>query len=90
MKDLWTIPLILILIADSVLTLVIGAEASSLMLWVMKRFELSLVDAMILRLLYCLPLLYIVNRYKKARLTLTAYCTLYVLAAASTILLGML
>lgn len=82
MKDQWTPIAAAVLIADSLLTLHVGVETNPFILYFMKRFDLTLAVAMGVRLIFCLPLLFIIDQYKQARLMVIAYAILYILAAA--------
>lgn len=86
----WTTALFLLLAADSAITVYIGAEASGLTLWVMGALRIDLATAMVLRLIYALPLLYIVDRYYNPKIVILAYVVLYFFGSASVILFGML
>lgn len=86
----WTTALFLLLAADSAITVYIGAEASDLTLWVMGALRIDLATAMVLRLIYALPLLYIVDRHYNPKIVILAYVVLYLLGSASVILFGML
>lgn len=86
MKDHWTALLLLALISDSAFTAFLGGEASPIMLKAMQWLHIDLNAAMVLRLFYCAPLVFIVDRYQKSQLTLVFYCALYVLGSISTIL----
>ena len=77
----WTIALIGILIADSAVTVFIGHENNPLILWVMSTFDVPLKEAMILRLLFCAPLVYIVDKYKWSKFTAQCYIALYIILA---------
>jgi hypothetical protein len=78
MKWKWTIALCLILIADSFFTIFIGEEASSIILWVMNIFNLSLETTMYLRLLYLAPLVWIVHKWNYIRFVTVAYVNIYI------------
>lgn len=84
----WTLALYLLIIADSAFTIFIGEEASRLMLWAMRAFGINLTTAMVLRVFYMVPLLCIVDRYYQPKKVFVAYVVLYLLGAASTIILG--
>lgn len=77
----WTIALLLLIIADSIFTIFIGRESSPIILYIMKSFNISLEITMIIRILYCLPFLYIVNKYNFSRFTFLSYIGIYMIAS---------
>lgn len=78
MKNKWTILLLLIVIIDSISTVYIfGMESNPLILWVMKSFDLSLKSAMIWRIVYYLPLLFILDKTKYSKHVFISYLIIY-------------
>lgn len=69
--------LALIIVADSYVTMKIGTELNPLILWCMKKFDLTLAQAMFWRAIWCLPLIYIIYKYGKAKLTVGLYLAVY-------------
>jgi hypothetical protein len=77
----WTLALSIILIADSFLTIHNGVEMSPMILWVMGFFGLSLKTTMYLRLLYLIPLVYIVHRWNYVKVVTLAYVGIYTVSS---------
>lgn len=73
----WTLALLLLIIADSIFTIFIGRENNPLTVWAMNFFNMSLPLVMVVRVLYCLPLLWILNRTEFSRLTFLLYIGIY-------------
>lgn len=78
MKWKWTLILILIIIADSFLTIYNGVETTPMILSTMDFFNLSLKTAMYLRLLYIAPFVYIVHKWNYSKITTLAYIGIYI------------
>lgn len=74
---MWTVVLIGLLVLDSVFTVFIGVEKNPLILYLMEVMSIGLAGAMAVRIVYCLPLVYIVHRYRKAKTAVIAYLALY-------------
>ena len=74
----WTIALCFIIILDSIVTVIIGEEANPFLLWVMDIWNMGLTATMgLIRLIYYIPLVYIVHKYHAAWITLILYVTIY-------------
>jgi hypothetical protein len=73
----WTIGLAIVILLDSIVTVKMGSEANPLILWVMKTFDISLSVAMVLRLVWCAPLLYIIDRWEFSKITMLCYLGVY-------------
>jgi hypothetical protein len=58
----WTIALIILALIDSIVTVYIGDESSVLILWVMTTFDLTLAQAMIARIFYLAPFIYLLDK----------------------------
>lgn len=78
---IWTLVLSIILIVDSFLTIHNGVEMGPIILWVMNIFGLSLKAAMYLRLLYLIPLVYIVHRWNYVKVVTLAYVGIYAVSS---------
>lgn len=76
----WSIILLLIIIADSLFTIYIGTETNPLHLWIMSKFDLSLAQAMILRVFYLLPFVWIINKWYEAKYVVIMYISIYILS----------
>jgi hypothetical protein len=63
-RSIWSYVLLVIIIADSLLTYYIGGERNPVILFTMDKLGLSLGWAMIIRVFYCLPLVLIIDRFK--------------------------
>lgn len=57
----WTIGLLLLVIVDSIVTSYIGTERNPLILWTMEKFNLTLNQAMVVRIFYLIPFIAILN-----------------------------
>lgn len=79
----WSIILLILIIADSVFTTYLGTELSILYLWIMKTFNISLKTLMFWRIIYVLPLLWIIDRYYEPKYIFIAYTTIYMIAFIS-------
>lgn len=77
-KWIWSIILFLIVIADSLITIDNGVEYTPLILYAMDLFNLSLKEAMYLRIFYYIPLIYIVHKYNWVRFCTIAYVAMYI------------
>ncbi|MCK4777620.1 MAG: hypothetical protein KAS39_04525 [Actinomycetia bacterium] len=75
----WTIALIILVAADSALTVHIGAERNPVILWAMDTFDLSLKAAMLARLIYLFPLIVFINYKDLCKLTFLAYLSIYII-----------
>ena len=75
----WTIGLLILIIMDSIVTSYIGGEYNGLILWTMKTFNLTLNQAMIARIFYCLPLVMLLNYTAFSKLTVVLYIGMYVI-----------
>lgn len=75
----WTWMLLCLILVDSIFTVYIGRESNPLILWTMNKFNISLSVAMIARIFYCFPLLYILNKMDFSRLTFVLYSGIYIL-----------
>lgn len=74
----WTIALCFIVILDSIVTVIIGEEANPFILWVMEIWNIGLVATMgLIRLVYYIPLIYIVHKYNAAWVALILYIGIY-------------
>lgn len=75
----WTIILFLIIVIDSITTFfVFEYESNFSIVWVMELFNLNLAEAMVARVFYCLPLLFLVNlKIKWSRLTCVLYSSIW-------------
>jgi hypothetical protein len=71
--------LLLVIVLDSLFTILIGIERSPIYLWLMEITELSLVDLMNYRILVLLPFALFVGVMGKAGITVVLYIMLYVL-----------
>ncbi len=67
-----------IIILDSIVSAYMGTEVNPLIFWSMNKFDLTLNQAMFWRIAWCLPLVYLVYKYRKALLVLNLYLTIYV------------
>lgn len=78
-KNFWSYALLVIVIADSLVTYYIGGERNPLVLFVMERFNLSIGAAMVVRVIYCLPLVIVLDKFERriSMWTLTLYLTIY-------------
>ena len=83
----WTIALAILIIIDSIHTIFVGSESNPLILWVMSNFDLTLNTAMLMRIVYCLPLLYILNKTDWSRFTFFAYAGIYLVLSGAQFLL---
>jgi len=77
----WTLALLFLIIVDSIYTIYIGSEGNHLILWTMNKFNISLEYAMGIRVLYCMPLLYILNKTDFSKLTFILYICVYLILA---------
>lgn len=75
----WTIYLFLLIIADSIFTIFVGRESNPIILWTMNTLHLSLVWSMVIRIFYCIPFLYILNKTNFSRITVFLYLGIYFL-----------
>lgn len=75
----WTIALLFIILLDSIITSYIGMEANPLIIWTMKTFDLTLNQAMVARILYCLPLVALINHMDFGKITVLCYIAIYVI-----------
>ncbi len=78
----WTICLLLLILADSVYTSYIvktgkAVEGNPLIFKCMEWFGWSIDTAMIIRIFYCLPFLWILNRWDWSRFTVFCYLAIY-------------
>jgi hypothetical protein len=80
----WTTALLAVLIADSLITIYIGEEASPIILWVMGALRINLREAMALRIIYLAPLVAVVDRYYRPGVVLFCYLALYFLGGLIT------
>ena len=75
--------LLILIIVDSIYTshiVKLGAEeANQLILWAMNTFNWTLDTAMVMRIFFCMPFLYILNRWDWSRFTLFCYLGIYIL-----------
>ena len=74
----WTIALLLLIVLDSIVTTYIGTESNMLIMWTMKTFDLTLKQAMIARIFYCLPLVIALNYTDFSKITVFLYIGLYI------------
>jgi hypothetical protein len=79
----WTIALAVLIIIDSIYTVIIRFEANPFILWTMDKFTLTLNQAMVARVIYCLPLLYILNKTNWSKFTFFAYIGLYIVLSGA-------
>lgn len=78
MKTKWTLTLLILAIIDSITTVYIfGVENNPSILWVMDTFDINLKMAMIIRILYYIPFLVILDRTNWSRFTFFAYIGIY-------------
>lgn len=75
----WTVGLLILIIVDSIVTSYIGTETNPLILWTMETFNLTLNQAMVARIFYCLPLVAIINYADFGKLTVICYIGLYLI-----------
>lgn len=75
----WTIILFFLIVIDSMFTIYIGSELNPTILSVMDLFDLNLEKAMILRVYYCLPLLFVLYCVNScySKFTFLSYITIY-------------
>jgi len=73
----WTIALCFIIILDSIVTVIIGQEANPSILWVMDILDISLTVAMGLRLIWYIPFVYILYKYKTSWVAVILYILVY-------------
>jgi hypothetical protein len=73
----WTIALLILIIVDALVTIHIGTETNPLITGTMKLLGLSLFQAMIIKIFYSLPFVYILNRTDWSKFTFFAYLGLY-------------
>ncbi len=73
----WTIVLLVLIMIDSVVTSYMGTETNALILWTMKTFGLTLNQAMIVRIFYCIPFLVVLNWKDWSKATVFCYIGLY-------------
>jgi len=78
---IWTIALMILIIADSIFTVYIGFETNDLILWIMNTLNINLKQAMILRIFALIPLIVIINHWNYSRLTFFSYVCVYVTLA---------
>lgn len=69
--------LALLIVVDSYITIKIGTELNPIITWCMSKFDLTLSEAMFWRAIWCLPFIYIIYKYGKAKLTIGLYFLLY-------------
>lgn len=79
--DRWVIILLSILVADSAITVMIGSELNPLILVTMDAFGVDLGSAMVLRLLYLAPPVYIIARWSSPKFVSGLYLTGYTISA---------
>jgi hypothetical protein len=80
----WTIALLALILVDSAYTSYLShmgyaKEGNPLILGIMKTFGWSLDTAMVARIFFCLPFLYVLNKWNWSKFTLIAYVGIYVL-----------
>lgn len=75
----WTVALLVLILIDSLITSHIGSESNPLILWTMKTFGLTLDQAMIFRIIYCLPLVVLINHMDFGKITIICYVILYII-----------
>jgi hypothetical protein len=80
-KWAWTIALFLLVVADSLLTIHNEVEESPLILWVMAATNWSLETTMYVRIVYYIPLIWIVHKYNYAKLCVVAYISIYIVGS---------
>lgn len=78
-KNFWSYILLAIVVADSLVTYYIGGERNPLILFVMEKFDLTIGAAMVVRVVYCLPLVIVLDKFEHriSMWTLTLYLTVY-------------
>ena len=76
----WSIILLLIIIADSIFTVYLGTEKNPLHLWIMSTFNLTLAQAMMMRIFYLLPFVWIIDKWYKAKPVVIVYTFVYMLS----------
>ena len=57
----------------------IAKEGNPLIVWTMNAFNWSIDVAMIARIIFCIPFLYILDKWDWSRFTVVCYLCLYVL-----------
>jgi hypothetical protein len=75
----WTVALLVLILLDSIITSHIGMETNPLIIWTMKTFDLTLNQAMVARILYCLPLVVLINHMDFGKITVLCYIAIYVI-----------
>lgn len=75
----WTLILLFLIIIDSIFTIYIGIEGSPFVLGIMNKFDISLNTFMLLRIIYCLPFLYILNRFNRSKFVTISYMSTYMI-----------
>jgi hypothetical protein len=61
-KNYWSYLLLTLIVLDSIITHFVGTEQNIIILFAMNKLHLSLGQAMILRVIYCLPFVFILDR----------------------------
>lgn len=74
----WTIALGALIVVDAVVTTHIGLEANPVILWVMSTLNITLKQAMILKVVLAVPCLAILDLTDWSRFTCIVYVLLYV------------
>lgn len=80
----WTIALFLVIVVDSIVTVIIGAEASPIILHVMSTLDIDLATMMVLRVWLVLPAILVIDRWYSSKAVLILYIIVYILGVAAT------
>jgi hypothetical protein len=76
--DGWKIALFILITIDSITTaFYFKAESNPMILRIMEIFNFNLVEAMILRIFYCIPLILLLNK-KWTKITFYSYIGVYI------------
>lgn len=75
-----------IIVADSVFTVFIGREANPVIVWAMDLLRLDLKSAMIWRVVYCIPFLWVINWSGRSKQVLVLYVAIYAVSAGFVLL----
>ena len=64
-KNPWSYALLAIVAVDSLVTYYIGGERNPLVLFAMEKLNLTLGTAMVVRVIYCLPLVIALDKFRR-------------------------
>jgi hypothetical protein len=73
----WTIALLVVIILDAFITIIVGEEENWMIVWVMKKIDMSLTEFMILKVLLSLPVVMWLDRTEYTKFTVFAYVLIY-------------